>query len=53
MGEDEEVSHNEDPDHGYSMKLGINTMNYMLCRNNDSFVVFHTISDLPLRTARV
>ena len=20
MGEDEEVSHNEDPDHGYSMK---------------------------------
>ena len=35
----------------YSMKLGINTMNYMFYGNNDSFVVFHTILDLPRRTA--
>jgi hypothetical protein len=36
----------------YYMELGINTMNYMFYGNNDSFVVFHTISDLPLRTGR-
>ena len=34
----------------YYMELGINTMNYMFYGNNDSFVVFLTISELPLRT---
>jgi len=39
--------------YGYSRKIGINKMNYMFVGNNDSFVVFHTILDLPLRTAGV
>jgi hypothetical protein len=37
----------------YYMELGITTMNYMFYGNNDSFVLFHTISYLPLRTAGV
>ena len=34
----------------YSMKLGINAMNYMFYGNNDSFVVYLKILDLPPRT---